>query len=180
MARERCGVVLIYALCALLFGTALASGQTPDSSTVSRGDRVRVTARPHSPERIEGTLVAQGEEMLTIVPRGDHATVQVPRAHVTKLEVARGKKSHWLAGALAGAAVGLVVGAAACSALQCQGPGSETQSVAMTTFLGTATGALVGTLIRTDHWVTVPHTALEARVESSSGQSLRLSVRLSF
>lgn len=162
---RRSASVLTRALLVALFGSSTAEAATPNVST---GDRVRVTAPALSRDRIEGRLAAQDAETLTIVPRADGSTLRVPRAQIARLEVARGKKSHLIEGVFAGIAGGVVLGAAACGAMPCQGHGSETRTLQKTTLLGAAAGAFVGTLVRTDRWTTVPATFASPAATASS------------
>lgn len=135
--------------------TLAVSAQADDQRVLMVGDRVRVTAPSLSPRRIEGTLVATDRDSLTVYSAD--ARVGVPRSRIDKLEVARGTKSHLRTGALLGMAAGLAGG------IVLSNPPSSAQSfevnggaVAASVLVSGTIGALVGAMIRTTRWTTLP------------------------
>lgn len=164
-------------------GAGTAAGQATGDDLPRVGDRIRITT-PSSSSAIKGTLVAADQVALTLTREGREPTrLNVARAEVAKLEVARGKKSHWLAGALAGAGGGLVLAAVYCSnpplGDTCDS-GEWAGTAAFVGAIGAASGALVGALIRTDRWVTVPADKLAVSVGPVPGQGLAFAVRVAF
>jgi hypothetical protein len=109
--------------------------------------------------------------------------VVIPMTLVQRLEVSRGKKSHWIAGALAGAGGGLAL-----TALYCNDPplggkcdsGEWAHTAAFFGGIGAAGGALIGAVIRTDRWTTVPPNTLTLSVSPAPGRGVALAMRLSF
>ena len=169
------GRVLIATAAAIGLGASTAAA---DEHAVSIGDRVRVSAPSVSPKRIEGTLVVVDSETLTIASGG--ASVGVPRSGIAKLEVTRGRKSHWVTGALIGAGWGVGVGV-----LFSNPPSSadhfsiDTGALAAGVVMGATLGALIGAVLRTDRWTTVPGAAT-LRIGPVPGRGVALSMRVSF
>jgi len=165
------------------FGTGTAARQATGDDLLQVGDRIRITTSSSS-SAIKGILVAADQAELTLTREGRESThLNVARSDVAKLEVVRGKKSHWLAGALAGAGGGLAL-----TALYCNDPplgdtcdsGEWAGTAAFFGGIGAASGALVGALIRTDRWETVPADGLKVSVSPVPGHGLALALRLTF
>jgi hypothetical protein len=161
-------------------GTGTAAAQPTGDSPLQIGDRIRIKT-PSSSSAIKGTLVAADDVGLTLAPEGrDTSHRKFARSEIAKVEVVRGKKSHWLAGAVAGAAGGLVLTALYCGNGWCDESGEWAGSAAFFGGIGAAGGALVGVLIRTDRWQDVPSEGLKVGVRPMRGRGLALTLRLSF
>jgi hypothetical protein len=165
-------------------GTVTATAQAAGDSLLQIGDRIRITTA-RSSLAIKGTLVAADDTALTVAREGRDTTERkFARSEIATLEVARGKKSHWVAGSLVG-----LLGGVALTAAYCVHPspfGGECSSgdyVAVGALfggIGAASGALVGLLIRTDRWTAVPADRLNVSVSPVPGHGLSLTLRLSF
>ncbi len=125
--------------------------------TLSAGDKVRVTTEE---ERVVGYLTAIEGDQLTL-----DASLVLPIASVTRLEVNRGQKSMAGRGALigagAGAVAGGVTGLAVCAASSCGFEADLTGVVVVVlgaggALLGAGIGALIGSGTKVDRWETVP------------------------
>lgn len=163
-------------LCGSLAGDARA-GEEP----LKPGDRVRVTAPAVSPRRIEGIVSRIDAETLTIVSTADTASREVPRSLIGTLEVARGTRSRWKGGAIAGAAWGVGLGL-----LISNPPSSSTGTsvngggLAAGIVVGAAMGAGIGAMLKTDRWMPVPAGAIALRVQPAPGRGMGLALSVSF
>jgi hypothetical protein len=160
---------------------AMAASAAAAEPTVTIGARARVTAPSVSAGCVEGTLAAVDSETLTIVSEDDDRRVEVPRSRITKLEVVKGKKSRWAIGALVGAGAGVLLGVVASnppsSADQFQIDGG---AVAVCGAVGAAGGALVGAVLRTDRWTSVPADTVTLSIGPVPGPGIALAMRVSF
>jgi len=128
---------------------------------VPPGARVRVRVdSPPPPRTVIGTVRTIDADTLALAPSGGGAVERVPLTAIDRLEVSRGRgvvASHVLIGALAGAAVGGLLGGAGSS---CGGDQwcSLFRGLAVTggVALGGLVGAGVGALIKGEKWRTVP------------------------
>lgn len=152
-----------------------AGAQPTAGEEASIGQRVRVTLVPAG-ERLVATLVATGDDRMTVQPVSSCARKEFQWAEVGSLQVSRGKRGNALKGVLAGAAawaatVGLM---AAFDTLDESGLG---EPLVIGGYL--ATGALVGSLVKTERWSEVPLPSA-GRVGSRSRPGLRLQVAVRF
>jgi hypothetical protein len=149
----------------LLAATPLASQQAP---MLESGARVRVTV-DSAPPRVQ-IGVYQMVNDTALVLQSDSAQISIPLGLLSRVEVSRGRHSHWLAGA----GVGFLVGAGAVLAVQAGGNGStdpcnqeQNQDASLSSgqclaiavagvALVTGLGALIGGSIRTERWQDVP------------------------
>ena len=165
-------------------GPGTAAAQATGYSPLQIGDRIRLTTS-WSSSATKGTLVAADDAALTVAREGRETSQQkFARSEIVKLEVARGKKSHWMAGSLVGLLGGLALTAAYCTnpspfGGECSS-GDYAAVGALFGGIGAASGALVGVLIRTDRWKAVPADRINVGVRPVSGHGLGLTVRLSF
>lgn len=161
-------------------GLAIGSGvvAAAEEGPIRTGARLRVTTAT-SPA-VVGTLASRDATTLTLATDGNDAPRRLDLSAITRLEVSRGRKSHWLAGLLVGAAAGAAFGAYACSGsgLDCS-EGETAPAIAYLGAIGAASGALVGALIRTTRWETTSPERLVVGVVPVRGRGLGLSVRLS-
>lgn len=152
-----------------------AGAQPTAQEEASIGQRVRVTLVPAG-ERLVATLVATGDDRMTVQPVSSSERKEIRWADVGGLQVSRGRRGNTLKGVLAGAAawaatVGLM---AAFDTLDESGLG---EPLVIGGYL--ATGALVGSLVKTERWSEVPLPSA-GRVGSRSRPGLRLQVAVRF
>lgn len=157
---------------AVLLAAPFVRGLAQTSPAVDTGTRVRVTAPTLGLSRQEAVIEAL--HLDTLVLRTE-ATIAIPRASLTRLEIYGGRHSHpWRGagiGALGGLLVGGTIGFVACENYTVTTPtgvgncldsreGAQIILVAGLG-LGAAGGALlglgIGALIKTDKWVEHPH-----------------------
>jgi hypothetical protein len=132
------------------------------------GARARVQTVAAQGHWMRGTLASADSSSIAIVPEGAPPLganqLRLPSASVTRFELVTGKKRHWLAGLVAGAALGLAIGATSeVDPVACQYDYNYdcSRGAALALYgIGTAVmGAGIGALIKTDRWTPV---ALEA------------------
>ena len=167
---------IVLALVAFGLGVGSAVAQATNTNALEVGGRFRVTTS--SAAQVKGTLVAADDTTLTLVTEGRGAPEQkFKRSEVMKLEVARGKKSHWKVGALVGVAAGVALGGACNSGdTYCEGVPFFLVAVGA----GGATGAGLGALIRTTRWETMPPERSTVGVTPVPGRGFRVTARLRF
>jgi hypothetical protein len=102
--------------------------------------------------RVTGTLVAIDDQVLRIASK--QRELEIPRSQIAKIELWRGKKSHWLAGLGVGAVGGGLFAIPYCSGWGGCTEGEALGSVVAFGMIGAAGGALIGGMIRTDRWET--------------------------
>lgn len=158
---------------ALLVGAASLSAQesvlrpgTPVRVTVPCSDASRAATGHERRCRMEGTLEGTVGDSLAISHAG--TTTSYSRDAVRALEVRDGTRSHWMLGAGAGLAAGTLGMVAVLnsggSTASCDGSANQDALssgeclglYALGGVGGAGLGALVGSLIRTDRWRTVP------------------------
>jgi hypothetical protein len=170
-------------------GLVSVGAASPDDSAslapVHIGDRVRVSAPSVSDTRIRGTLVALDEETLIVAPEGKTPQIEMSRSQVTRLQVSRGKRSHWVAGAVTGVVGGLALTASYCGSGGALGGGcSGDDALGVAAFfcgIGAAGGALVGAVVRTDRWEMVPaNTVAVSIIPVPVRRGMALGVRIAF
>lgn len=158
-----------------------ARGVCADDPVVSLGAHVRVSAATTAQGPIQGHVQAMDEHALTVTSGKQGLTI--PKAGITRLEVAWGKRGHARTGAIIGGALALVSLVALC-ADENEDCGSEPGYAAL---FGAGLlvgyggfGALVGAAIRTDKWVAVPvgGTTAGPQVHLKRGSNLDVAVRL--
>jgi hypothetical protein len=158
-------------------GLALGGGvAAAEEGPIPAGARLRVTTAT-SPA-VVGTLAGRDATTLTLATDDSDAPRRLDLSAITRLEVSRGRKSHWLAGLLVGGAAGAALGAYYCSGMNCN-DGETAPAIAFFGAIGAASGALVGALIRTTRWETASPERLVVGVVPVRGRGLGLSVRLS-
>jgi hypothetical protein len=146
--------------------------------------RVRVVAAPGP--WMKGHLAGADSASIALIPEGAPplagSELRLPRETISRLEIATGKKRHWLAGLAIGAAAGL--------AMEFDDNYFCSRGEALAWMGGTlaAVGAGVGALVKSDVWIPValdalgPPPARVGRVEPAlratpAGLSLGVSVR---
>jgi hypothetical protein len=133
---------------------------------ITTGSRVRLSTKAAPKERVKGTVGAMDETSLTIVD-DDHQTLKLPREGISSLEVGFGKRTRARRGALI---AGVIM--AADVVLLCALDGStyrdgryvdthgscgseDVGPILAAVGFGTALGAGIGALIKTDRWIPV-------------------------
>ncbi len=101
---------------------------------------------------VTGTLQSADDASMTLVD-STHRSVTVPVEKIVRTEMSRGRHRHAGAGAIAGAAFGLV-GGGVCLAAGCGGNGA---ALARSTAVWGGIGGLVGYLVQGESWSDVPH-----------------------
>jgi len=142
--------LLLVALAALGRGVA-----AQDTLAIAAGERVRLTpAAGGSP--VVGVLVTQDRDSLRVQPHPDTPPIALARAGVRTVETSLGRHGHAGTGALAGLAIGGLVGAAAGAGCEgdflCPGAGGGALLLGGT---GTLLGALDGAFVRSERWALV-------------------------
>jgi hypothetical protein len=154
----------------------LAAQQEPP---VQAGDRVRVRATRLSPRYVDGTLLSLSPDSFVIRVEDRAERLAIPLASLKKLEVRRGRKSHWVRGALVGLAFGAAMGSVAFHGLfgrDCAVGSQEWCWVQARTLLGavmgTGIGAGVGASITSERWEAVPLDELRVGLGSRPARPL--------
>jgi hypothetical protein len=169
MFRKRAVVLLVPVLLVALFPSWLLA-QTAEAP-VPPGIRVRVTAGS-APNAAQVGVLGELEPDALVLHRSGLDPLTIPLPDVVKLEISRGEKGHWLAGTLIGTAVGigaglLIANATSVTDEEPRDPltgfaaavseqGMDMSIVMISTVAGAGLGALVGALIKTEKWETVP------------------------
>jgi hypothetical protein len=116
---------------------------------------------PAEVDTLRGTIEAAGTDELVVRRDGSTSeSLRLSPQQLAKLEVARGRRSHWLKGAIIGFVPGAVLmGIAVVGTAECDPDCEKTDEVLGYGLLGGAitgsVGALVGLVIKTDRWVPV-------------------------
>lgn len=147
-----------------------ASAQAP---SVDSGSRIRVSLGSPGGGRLTGSVVALASDTLRFVPERRTDTVAVFTSTIRRLEVRRRRSA--LGGALVGGYFGMAVGgttmiavlaAGNCLIIDFTSPAPvhcPTDGTAYAVILGaTATGAIIGSVVRGQRWVRVPLTRVHA------------------
>ena len=149
-------------------------------SKVGPGAKVRVSAPTMAGGTLKGRVQAFDDQALTLTSGKE--TVVSPRASITRLEVAFGRRGNARKGAIIGGAAGLLFLISLCNdgSTDCSGPWAEKFAAVGLVGGGYAgVAAIIGTAIRTDKWVEVPlgSAALGWRVEPKRGVRVGLVLR---
>ena len=154
---------LLAAVLILIASVDLLAQQEPP---IPRGDRVRVSAPTIDSDPFIGTVVSMDADTLVLDLAGRNASLPVPVASVTSLDVSQGTTSRVISGVLIGGVIGLVVGTVVASTKQNEACGDyEGSWFCMSPWIlagigGPAAGALlgagIGSQIKVERWETVP------------------------
>lgn len=149
--------------------TALAQHGQPGLPT---GEPVRLTAPSQSIMGMVGRIEGPAGDGFLFQPTDGSETLVVPYGAVTRVEVRR-RHSNGGAGAVLGGLLGAAFGAVAAAASTCDpasqwciGPsGDQLMPVAIVIFggAGAGLGALIGSVIHSEGWRTVPFRSEEPR-----------------
>ncbi len=163
---------------------ALSAQERPP---IAPGMRVRISTLPltSEPQWFVGTVAALTPEQIVIDPLNADR-LAIPREHVTRLDVHRGRKGRALLGAGIGFLVGvgwtvaLVTSPSICNAEEQCDAGDYAKAIAILGGTGAGLGALVGLLIRTDRWEEVPLNRLRVSLAPQRVGRFALGASLSF
>ncbi|MFQ5640080.1 MAG: hypothetical protein ACE5IR_19040 [bacterium] len=166
-----------------------------EEERVKVGDRVRVTAPDVSKLKLDregnvilsavvGTVVTFEADTLVLKAEGQATPLTVPLVSLKKLEVSRGRKSHWLTGLGIGAIVGTFL--AGIAANDSKGFESQTfgtyfleySAVGVPVFGGI--GAGIGALIKTERWREVPLEKVSMNIMPNSHGGFLFSISLTY
>src|SRR5262245_12139918 len=120
------------------------------SSTLERGDRVRLESPRFESNPVEGKVLAVGPDSLSLTRSPEGRTIAVPWGDITSLAVGHRPRRTWW-GAFAGAVVGGVAGASLDEDCEGDSPANDLCTgavVATFTITGAGLGALIGVFIR--------------------------------
>jgi hypothetical protein len=175
---------------AVLVGTLVLLGGNAGADEANPflvGNKVRVRVAT-TPEPVVGRVVATTEETLTLVS-GDQP-FKVSMDQITAAEVSVARKSNWLKGTLigagAGAALGLILYAAAgddgCSSdpddVDYEHDCVDGPIVAVTTFGGAFWGAIIGHFVKRDVWAPMDLKRVQVTLSPARrGAGLNVSLR---
>ena len=151
--------VAVFAVATLWAPVIAAAADSVTLAELSRGDQVRVRLTSGG-EPVRGTLDATGPDEIVVRPKdAARPALRLSPQQMAKLEVARGRRSHWGVGAAIGFVPGALLGVAVAMNAECDPDCDHTGEAVGYAFVGgavTATlGALVGLAVKTDRWVLV-------------------------
>ncbi len=194
--RIACWVVVVFML---LPCPPTLAGQPADA--LRPGVRVRLTLPCElglafatqgsgEPCRVEGHLAAVRED--TIILSGQEAIRAFPLSAATRVEVSRGTRSRWLAGA----GIGFLIGASSTYVLLNRGgstnpcdPSANQDAIGTGACVGLAAlggvagaglGALIGKLFRSECWQDVPVQRVRVTLGLQAGGRLGVGITLAF
>jgi hypothetical protein len=147
----------------LLLGFSAACGHrvtTTPAPAPSAGTAIRYATRPDSTRLTNARLVSLDAERLVFERyqmdpagrRGVWTLDTVATPSLAKLQVTVGRRGNAGRGALIGLAVGLGLGIACAGEEGGMGSPSDESCTAGSVVMGTATGALIGLLVKSDIW----------------------------
>ena len=162
-----------FSICPIVTAAGLALA-TSAFAQVPKGDRVRLDVDPVG--RIEGKLVASDDRSITVA--SGESVLQIDRTSIERVQRYQGEHRNWGRGLLIGAGVGLTFGLlveAVSQAESGEGIGAAFLSLAI---LGGGAGTLIGGLIKTDDWKTLPveNLIVSTRIDREHGVGLVLSL----
>lgn len=173
---------------ALLVATSpgIALGEDDAAGPLAEGDRVRLVAPALGSRRVIGHLLAVRVDGLRLKLL-DGRELEVGRADIQRLEVARGLRSHTAEGAAIGALAGAAVllGLLIADRGVCDEDLGGCQAYGLAAGIGAIPGALLGGLtglhVRTDRWTKVPQARRAAlRVGPTAGKGVAVAVSIAF
>ena len=149
---------LLIPVLATLGGAVLVTAQL--ACQVRSGSRVRVQVDSPPPARtLVGTLGGLTRDTLWLSPSNGGAGQRIPTGAIGRLEVSTGRHivaSHVILGTLGGALAGGLIAGVTSSCSRDQWLCLQPLAVAGGVMLGGAAGAVIGLLIKGEHWKTVP------------------------
>ena len=195
---------LIVILAAIVVASLSYDLSAQKNENIYPGARIRLLAPPKITERITGRVSAVKPDTLVLFARGSNVPLIVPFSSITELEVTKYRKSMAKPGAIVGAVVGglalTIVGLSEfeddcpnkcppedwppglhfdCSDYSCFGfsrPAKIFIGAFAFTWLGGGAGFLVGNLIKSERWETIPTEQLKIGFRMNHQKNLLLSV----
>jgi len=172
---------------AIAASPAVAAAQPaarPEPLRLPVGSRVRLQTASTPGTWTKGILTSADSSSVSLVPEdapvlGENR-LSLPTPSVSRLELRTGSKRHWLYGMLAGAALGVAIGAGAdvdsatCDYDYSTAFCSRGEAVAAVGISLGLVGAGVGALVKTDRWMPVALDALGPPAPRVSGVAPRL------
>ncbi len=172
------------ALGLVLAGAALPNALAQKVAPLQPGQRVRVhSALARTPELIGG-VQSVGPDTLVVryVDGGASMATAIPLAYVTRLEVSRGQRSHWVRGLViglaAGATTGVILGATSEGDWLFSKSDLALMGAVVMAPIGGLVGLGIGALMRTERWETVSLPRPAKSVTLAPRRRLALGVRL--
>ena len=159
-------------------GAAAWSEPIAEEVPVAAGTKVRLLAPDVVAERIQGTVVETNQESLVVSTEGQ-PRLAVPWRAITRLEVSTRQHSHTRKGLLIGAAAGAVLSVVLpkCVNEGCTSDASFDPTFAVLYGLGGGMwGALIGAMVKTDEWNSVP---VRVAVAPTPGRGVRVVMSIS-
>jgi len=152
----RAAGLIVATLCVPVIAAADDSVTLAD---LSRGDQVRVRLTSGG-EPLRGTIDAAGPGEIVVRPKDPaQPPLRLSPQQMAKLEVVRGRRSHWVGGAVIGFVPGAALGVAVAMSRECDPDCDHSGAAVGNAFVGGAitgtVGALIGLAIKTDRWVLV-------------------------
>jgi hypothetical protein len=141
----------------------------PPALKLPVGARVRVRTVAAPGPWMKGYFAGADSASLALVPEGAPpfagSELRLPRGTISRLEIATGKKRHWLAGLAIGAAAGVAMGFAMdVDSTRCEFDDnyfcSRGEAVGLMGGTLAALGAGIGALVKSDVWIPVDLDAL--------------------
>ena len=160
-------------LCTLAAAFGLA---TASAAQVSKGDRVRVELE--SGRKIEGNWVSANADSITISRQ--ETNVPIDRSWIERLQRHEGTHRNWGKGAAIGGASGFLFGLLAVVFVG-EVEDSDVPLVVVTSAVyGAAPGLLIGGLIKSDTWETVPIEDISISAHVYRDETIALVLNASF
>ena len=172
----RCAALVAMVLTGVAGPDALAQANAP----VQPGQRVRLRSAVAQTPELVGVVEAVRPDTLLVRDDDRSVATAVPLTTVDRLQVSRGRHSHWVSGAgigfVVGAATGAILGVAGHNESDwIIGPGASAfVGAVLLGPIGAGAGAAVGLMVKTERWETVPLAA--AAPGAAWGRDGRLSV----
>ncbi|HEU4928448.1 MAG TPA: hypothetical protein VFU38_01360 [Candidatus Krumholzibacteria bacterium] len=159
--------------CTIVAVLGLASAA---AAQVSTGERVRVDFEPD--HEIEGSWVGASADSVSLSVNG--TTVHIERGSIERVHRYDGRHGNWKKGALIGALAGATCTALAYALFSESDDDWDGAGWVFAEFmvLGAVPGALIGSLIKTDTWESVPldKLTLSTRIDREGGTAVALTV----
>lgn len=147
--------LIVAVLCAPVI---VAADDSVTLADLARGDQVRLRLSSGG-KSVRGTVDAAGPDETVVRPRDPaQPPLRVSSQQMAKLEVVRGRRSHWGRGAVIGFVPGALFGGYASVALgDCEPDcaGRAVKSALVGGAITGAVGALIGLAVKTERWVLV-------------------------
>jgi hypothetical protein len=145
----------------LVAAVAPSAAVAQEPTPVQPGQRVRVRSLLAHRPVVTGAVESIGRDTLVVRPEAG-AAAAIPLSSIARLEVSRGRHSRWLTGLVVGAGAGAVTGAIIGAAthdeddwLFSAGENAVLGAVLFTP-IGALTGTVIGLLVKTERWKSVP------------------------